>query len=114
LRFPASLQRIQDPEVAVDATYFVIRTLRNALRGYGTTAVSPEISDPAFRIAEAAVREIAAAEGSDIGDLSAARITEYIELLGRHSQERYETAAGGSDSARGEELLTEMRHRNPT
>lgn len=109
IKVPPALEQSFDPGVVVEATYFVIRVLRNGLRGYETAEVSPEGSDEAFRLATRALDEIGAMEGSDLSALPEECLVEYIERLEALSSQQYEASVGGYDTERATQLLASLR-----
>lgn len=107
IEIPQALQR-QDKDMAIDATYFVIRILRNVGRGYPATSVSTEPSREAHDLAERAVRQIEAHEKAPISDLDDDRLSEYIVSLEGLLRTTYLDAVG-SDTKRAATILDEMR-----
>jgi hypothetical protein len=113
IRIPPALEHSDTTDVAVEATYFVIRALRNSARGYERPEISPEGSGPAFEVATLALRQITEAEGEGVRSLSPARVREYIEILERFSNEAYRNSAGGYDTQNAEDLLNALREPRP-
>ncbi|MGD0454739.1 MAG: hypothetical protein ABSB69_14185 [Solirubrobacteraceae bacterium] len=113
ISLPSALEQGSDPGVIVEATYFVIRVLRNGLRGYEKAEVSPEGSDEAFRLATRALDEIGTMEGSDVSTLTEERLVEYIERLEQLSSQKFEASVGGYDAERATQLLDSLRERKP-
>lgn len=108
VEIPRSLLEGSENEVVIDASYFVMRVLRNATRGYPTALVSSEPSPEAHELAERAIREIEGHEHRPISQLDQGRIHDYISLLEELQRTRYLHAVG-SDTARAERILEEMR-----
>jgi len=81
IRVPSSLVNSADSPFIVEAVYFVVRALRNALRGYPKAEVSTEPSPQARRLAEKAIKEIEAAEKKSVLYIEDHRINEYISKL---------------------------------
>jgi hypothetical protein len=113
VRIPPALEQGSDPGVIVDATYFVIRALRNVLRQYDEITVSREGSEPAFQLAKLALGEIVEMEGGEAVEISAKRLLEYIERLEDFSNQTYEISVGGYDAERAAELLDGLRESKP-
>jgi hypothetical protein len=109
IRIPPALEGSDTADVAVEASYFVIRALRNSARGYERPEISREGSDRVFDVATLALREIAEAEGRDVRSLPPDRVRGYIEILERFSSEAYETSVGGYDTQNAEDLLNALR-----
>jgi hypothetical protein len=89
---PASLRRSSNSAATVDAVYYVVRVLRNSLRGYASTPVSSEPSFEARVLAQSAVREIEKAEGHPIPMLDGDIVTAYIATLEEFLTESYRKA----------------------
>lgn len=109
---PSALD-IDDHAVVVDATYFVIRALRNQLRRYPQPAVSPESPERAFVIARLALDEIQASEGADITNIPPDRVRAYIEVLEALSRKEFGAASGEPDVDRAQDLLDQLRADHP-
>ncbi len=109
IKVPPALEQGSDPGVIVEATYFVIRVLRNGLRGYETAEVSPEGSGEAFHLATRALDEMGVMEGSNLSALPKERLVEYIERLEALSSQQYEASVGGYDTERATQLLDSLR-----
>lgn len=101
------------PAVVIDAAYFVIRTLRNHLRGYQSLAVSPESPEPAYRLAHQALAEIQEAEGQNLVDISQERARAYIEAIEQLSRETFDAVSGPGDTAKADDLLVQLRNEHP-
>jgi hypothetical protein len=104
---PNSLRHAPDEETLVETIYFVVRVLRNAGRGYGATPVSPESSEAARALADAAIAEIESAEGRRIPDIDVGRLSAYIEVL--ESTLRDRSLLNGTDDRDAERILAELR-----
>ncbi len=97
-----------DEPRTIEAIYFVIRTLRNTLRGYESAALSSEPSPEAHALATRAIAEIEATNGEPIGNFGANRAVDYIASLEDLQRSAYLAAVGKSaDDAVSE--LREMR-----
>jgi hypothetical protein len=108
IEVPASLLENPDRQTVVDACYFVVRVLRNANRGYTNPTVSTEASPRAHDLANRAIGEIEAREGTPIGQLSERRASEYIGALEALIRRTYERTVG-ADPAAGAAILEDMR-----
>jgi hypothetical protein len=108
IQVPQSLLKASDSEAVIDAAYFVVRALRNATRGYPTAIVSSEPSPEARDLAERSINEIEVREKRPIRQLSRDRIDDYIASLEDLQRTRYLDTVG-SDTARAESILEEMR-----
>jgi hypothetical protein len=114
IEVPPSLKQDSDKEsLIVPASYFVVRVLRNATRGYQNPVVSTEPPEDVRNLAEQAIREIEDHEGMSIQDLPTDRIQEYRVLLREFASETYQRSVG-HDSERTERLLSEIRSTRPT
>jgi hypothetical protein len=80
---PRVLAAENNKPILLEAVYFVVRVLRNAIRGYLRTPVSTEPSKEAQHLAERVVKEIEATEKQRISDLDKDRIVLYINALER-------------------------------
>jgi hypothetical protein len=96
----------------VDAVYFVVRVLRNALRGYRKVEVSTEPSSDARLLAEKAIKEIEKAEHHRILRIDDNRIIDYISELQEFLADQ--AAPDSKSSLRdAEKVLEKMRtHRS--
>jgi hypothetical protein len=101
------------PDVVIEAAYFVIRTLRNHLRGYQSLAVSPESPEPAYQLAHQALVEIQEAEGQDLHDIPPERARAYIEAVEQLSRQTFDAASGPGDAAKADDLLAQLRNEHP-
>jgi len=110
---PPSLRQGVDKETLIDTSYFVIRVLRNATRGYQNPLVSSEPSPDVRVLAEQATREIEAHEGMPIQDLPRGLIDDYIVRLEEFTRETYQHAVG-QDPERAASILSEMRSSEST
>jgi hypothetical protein len=111
---PASLvSATAAPNVVIEAAYFVIRTLRNQLRGYQSLAVSPEGPEPAYQLAHQALAEIQEAEGQDLRNIPEERARAYIEAVEQLSRETFDAASGPGDAAKADDLLAQLRSEHP-
>jgi hypothetical protein len=114
IEVPPSLQ--QDPgkeTLIVPASYFAVRVLRNATRGYQNPVVSTEPPEDVRNLAEQAIREIETHEGMSIQNLPRDRIEDYSVLLGKFASETYQRSVG-HDSERTASILSEIRSSIPT
>jgi hypothetical protein len=101
---PAALSSAES-DVALDATYFLVRMLRNVLRGFHEVEVSPETPLEARETVAAAADEIEQREGTSLSELPRERVAAYLEVLNQASSAFHASAVGGTDSARGQEIL---------
>jgi hypothetical protein len=108
IKVPSSLIHAADSPLVVDAVYFVVRVLRNALRGYPKTEVSTEPSPQARRLAENAVTEIEAAEHMRIAQIEDDQIRKYISKLESFLTDRT-APISGSQLSDAKRLLRQMR-----
>jgi hypothetical protein len=114
IEVPPSLQQDADKEaLIVPASYFAVRVLRNATRGYQNPVVSTEPPEDVRNLAEQAIREIEAQEGTSIQNLPTDRIEDYSGLLGKFASETYQRSVG-HDSERTERILSEIRSSRQT
>ena len=102
---PASLEAITDEMLAIDASYFVVRVLRNLGRGFGKASVSREPSAEARELAVRALQEIENSEGVAVVALGRDRISAYIAVL----EDFQDSRARGADADRAGAILEEMR-----
>jgi hypothetical protein len=108
IQIPLALSGASEARDAIDAAYFVIRVLRNAGRGYSKTPVSTEPPIEARHLAEEAIAEIEAREGSVIPQLDPERIRDYIAVLEEWLRMTYLRNIG-SDGEAAASILEEMR-----
>ena len=105
---PLALLDEQNTERAVGAIYFVVRVLRNGLRGYKALSVSTEPGAEARKLAEKAIAEIEVAENAKIRDMGDNRIMDYIRELEKFLSDR--TLSDQRTLKRsGKTILEEMR-----
>lgn len=105
---PQSLENATSVEDTIDAVYFVVRVLRNCLRGYRHPTVSSEPAPAARQLARRAIEEIEAAERNEISNIDEKRVSAYITKLEEFLSER---AAANSPIAQssGDTILEQMR-----
>jgi hypothetical protein len=108
VRVPRSLIDASGSPIIVDAVYFVVRVLRNALRGYQKVEVSTEPLPEARLLAERAIKEIEKAEQNPIVRINDNRIIEYISEL-QEFLESEATPDSESSLKDAEKVLQEMR-----
>jgi hypothetical protein len=108
IHVPPSLAESGNSPLIVDAVYFVVRVLGNALRGYSHSEVSTEPSPPARQLAETVIKEIEYSEQTPITRMEDNRLEEYISGLNTFLTER---AMPVSESLLedAEQILQEMR-----
>jgi hypothetical protein len=107
---PRSILSENEPDIAVDAVYFVVRVLRNKLRGYTELSVSPEPTNRARYLAQQALLEIAIAEDSSILEMSNERAEAYIHELEKLAYQRVLGNQVSANDASGRALLEELRN----
>lgn len=108
VKVPSSLLGASDSTVLIDAVYFAVRTLRNALRGYDKVEVSTEPSPKARRLAKKAIKEIETAERESVTEMGDNRIDDYISELQAFLEEKT-TPNSKSSLKEAEKLLQQMR-----
>ena len=105
---PSALSNASDSAFLTDAVYFVVRALRNSLRGYHTVEVSTEPSPQARKLAEKAIKEIEAIEQESVIQMDNDRIGDYIFELQAFLEKK--TAPKSKSSLKAaEKLLQKMR-----
>ena len=101
---PASLEAITDEMLAIDASYFVVRVLRNLGRGFGKASVSREPSAEARELAVRALQEIRELRGR-----SRRRIRARPNQCLHRCPGDQDSRARGADADRAGAILEEMR-----
>lgn len=105
---PECLHKHQDASVVKDAIYYIVRVLRNSIRGYRKTPVSTEPSKQARSLAKDAVREIERVERVSIPKLDNDTLNAYINILEEYLRGLYRNSHDISlDKA--ESILDELR-----
>jgi hypothetical protein len=107
-KLPPALLQSTDIRLVIEAIYYVVRVLRNAMRGYQDTLVSTEASPEAHELARRAINEIEMHEQSSIDCLNNEVLGEYIEALEELGRVTH-TQAIGKDTDRANSILEEMR-----
>jgi hypothetical protein len=107
VRVPTILEASSDSRFIVEAVYYVVRALRNSLRGYQKVEVSTEPSAAARRLAEKAIREIEEAEQKDVTNIGDPTIMNYISELQAFLDKI--TPSSGSAIKKAEKTLQQMR-----
>jgi hypothetical protein len=107
-RPPGALREHADKDTLVEATYFVIRVLRNLTRGYQAAQVSREAPPEARALAVRALEEIAEQERMPVTEIGEERALEYVSVLSHALSASY-AGAVGRDVDRGAEILEQMR-----
>ena len=110
-KVPDSLLHASDEKAAIDASYFVLRALRNKNRGYSDPVVSREAPPKIRALAERALREIEKQEKKPMSRLDSSRIFEYIDSLEEFQDTTYGRAvnASATDTEEAASLLEELR-----
>jgi hypothetical protein len=109
---PDVLIREVDDALVVQASYGIVRVLRNKQRGYPELTVSTEFPPEARRLAEAALDEVCARFGAQIRQMTEVHVEESIRALTEFAAQRAKDQASPLLRESALSALKEMRSKS--